>query len=126
MKLNAIHHVAIWVSDVNKARAFYVDKLGFAVVRENAREDKGDVKLDLQLGETELELFCAKGHPPRASYPEALGLRHLAFRVENMDDAVVWLAKMGIDTEPVRLDPFTSKRMTFFFDPDGQPLELHE
>lgn len=126
MKLAAIHHVALWVSDLQRAKEFYAQKLGFAVVRENARQDKGDVKLDLRLGDMELELFCAGGHPPRPTYPEALGLRHLAFRVENIDEAVGWLEDIGIETEPVRLDPYTGKRMTFFFDPDGQPLELHE
>lgn len=126
MKLNAVHHVALWVSDLEKAKDFYVRTLGLAVLRENRRDDRGDVKLDLQLGDAELELFCAGGHPARSSYPEALGLRHLAFRVENMDEAVGWLAGLGIDTEPVRVDPYTGKRMTFFFDPDGQPLELHE
>ena len=85
MKLNAVHHVALWVSDLEKAKDFYVRTLGFDVLRENRRDDRGDVKLDLQLGDAELELFCAGGHPARSSYPEALGLRHLAFRVENMD-----------------------------------------
>lgn len=126
MKLNAIHHVAIWASDLDNAKDFYVKKLGFVAIRENARPDKGDVKLDLQLGDMELELFCASGHPPRPSCPEALGLRHLAFRVENIDEAVSWLAGMDIVTESVRMDAYTDKRMTFFFDPDGQPLELHE
>lgn len=126
MKLCALHHIAIWASDLDRAKDFYATKLGFAVIRENARPDKGDVKLDLQFGDMELELFCADGHPPRASYPEALGLRHLAFRVENVDETVKWLSAMSIDTEPVRVDPYTDKRMTFFFDPDGLPLELHE
>jgi len=126
VKLTAIHHVAIWVSNLEQAKDFYVTKLGFAVIRENARADQGDVKLDVSLGDTELELFCAQGHPPRRSYPEALGLRHLAFRVDNIDEAVAWLAGMNIITEPVRVDAYMDKRMTFFFDPDGQPLELHE
>ena len=126
MKLNAIHHVALWVSDVEHAKDFYVRKLGFALLRESVREERGDVILELQLGDTALELFCAPGHPERPTYPEALGLRHLAFKVDNMDETVGWLAGMGVDTEPVRVDPYTGRRMTFFFDPDGQPLELHE
>ena len=124
--LGKLHHVALWVSDVQKAKEFYVDRLGFALLRENARPERGDVKLDLRLGDMELELFCGGGHPPRPSYPEALGLRHIAFHVEDMDAAVAALVLAGIRTEPVRTDPYTGKRMTFFADPDGQPLELHE
>ena len=124
--LGKLHHVALWVSDVQKAKEFYVDRLGFALLRENARPERGDVKLDLRMGDMELELFCGGGHPPRPSYPEALGLRHMAFHVEDIDAAVAALALAGIRTEPVRTDPYTGKRMTFFADPDGQPLELHE
>ena len=87
---------------------------------------RGDHKLDLKLGDCELELFGIPGSPERPSYPEACGLRHLAFRVEDMDEAVSWLNGLGIETEPVRVDEYTQKRMTFFKDPDGLPLELHE
>ena len=90
------------------------------------REKRGDHKLDLKLGDCELELFGIPGSPERPSYPEACGLRHLAFRVEDMDEAVSWLNSLGIETEPVRVDEYTQKRMTFFRDPDGLPLELHE
>ena len=126
MELNAIHHVAIIVSDYAKARDFYVDKLGFAVVRENYRPARGDWKLDLRLGDCELEIFAEPSPPARVSGPEACGLRHLAFRVADIDEAVAWLNGMGIATEPVRWDEYTQKRMTFFRDPDGLPLELHE
>ena len=126
MNLQAIHHVALWVSDAEQSKAFYIRKLGFALLRETVRPERGDSKLDLRLGDVELELFCATGHPKRPSYPEALGLRHLAFRVEDVANAVEELAKMGVDCEPIRLDACTGKRMTFFFDPDGQPLEFHE
>lgn len=126
MELNAIHHVAIIVSDYAKARDFYVDKLGFAVVRENYRPARGDWKLDLRLGDCELEIFAEPAPPARVSGPEACGLRHLAFRVADIDQAVAWLNGMGIATEPVRWDEYTQKRMTFFRDPDGLPLELHE
>lgn len=126
MKLDQIHHVAIIVSDYPKSRSFYVDKLGFAVVRENYRPERDDWKLDLKLGDCELEIFGVKNPPERVTNPEARGLRHLAFRVENMDEAVAWLDGLGIETEPVRWDPYTNKRMTFFRDPDGLPLELHE
>ncbi|MDO4285098.1 MAG: VOC family protein [Eubacteriales bacterium] len=130
MKLNAIHHVAIIVSDYEAAKDFYVGKLGFAVVRENYRESRGDWKLDLRLGEgegaVELEIFAEPNPPKRVNRPEACGLRHLAFRVEDVDKTVAELEAMGITCEPVRRDEFTDKKMTFFFDPDGLPLELHE
>lgn len=126
MDLKKIHHVAIIVSDYEVSRRFYVELLGFKVIRENYRPEKDDYKLDLELDECELELFSGKYNPPRPSYPEALGLRHLAFRVEDMDAAVRELNEKGVDTEPVRMDQFTGRRMTFFHDPDGLPLELHE
>ena len=126
MDLKKIHHVAIIVSDYEVSRRFYVELLGFKVIRENYRPEKDDYKLDLELDGYELELFSGKHNPPRPSYPEALGLRHLAFRVEDMDAAVRELNEKGVDTEPVRMDQFTGRRMTFFHDPDGLPLELHE
>lgn len=126
MDLKKIHHVAIIVSDYEVSRRFYVELLGFKVIRENYRPEKDDYKLDLELDGCELELFSGKYNPPRPSYPEALGLRHLAFRVEDMDADVRELNEKGVDTEPVRMDQFTGRRMTFFHDPDGLPLELHE
>ena len=126
MKLGSIHHVAIIVSDYERSKKFYVEKLGFEIIRENYRAERGDYKLDLKLDGCELEIFSAVGNPPRPSYPEACGLRHLAFRVESAEETVAWLRTLGIECEPVRIDPFTRKRMTFFFDPDGLPLELHE
>lgn len=126
MNLSTIHHVAIIVSDYKKSREFYVDKLGFEVIRENIREDKGDCKLDLRLGDCELEIFGKPKSPRRPSYPEACGLRHLAFYVSDIEEVIRELNEKGIETEPVRVDEFTGKRMTFFFDPDGLPLELHE
>lgn len=121
-----MHHLAIIASDYARAKAFYVDTLGFEVLRENFRAEHGDWKLDLRFGESELELFVIPGAPARPSYPEALGLRHLAFFVEDVDAAVARLAEKGVACEPVRLDPYTNRRMTFFHDPDGLPLELHE
>lgn len=126
MKLNAIHHVAIIVSDYEKSKDFYVNKLGFSIIRENYRPERDDYKLDLRLGDCELEIFGIKNSPPRPSYPEACGLRHLAFHVENIYEIIDWLKSLGIETEPVRTDDFTGKKMTFFADPDGLPLELHE
>lgn len=126
MQLNRIHHVAIIVSQYERAREFYVEKLGFEILRENYRPDKGDYKLDLRLGDCELEIFGVTDPPQRVTNPEACGLRHLAFRVEDVEETVKELNALGIETEPIRVDPFTGGRMTFFRDPDGLPLELHE
>lgn len=126
MKLDRIHHIAIIVSDYETAKDFYVNKLGFSVVRDNYRPDRGDYKLDLKLGDMELEIFAVNSPPVRKSYPEACGLRHLAFWVEDIEAAVFELNQLGIETEEIRVDEFTKKRMTFFHDPDGLPLELHE
>ncbi|HIR86109.1 MAG TPA: VOC family protein [Candidatus Limivicinus faecipullorum] len=126
MKLDAIHHVAIIVSDYRRSREFYVDKLGFRVIRENYRQDRGDWKLDLACGDIELEIFARPRAPERPTRPEALGLRHLAFKVEDIEGAVAELAALGIPCEEIRLDTYTGKKMTFFFDPDQLPLELHQ
>lgn len=126
MFLNEIHHVAIIASDYEKTRHFYVEQLELPIVRETYREARGDYKLDLQVGSIELEIFGVQNPPKRVTNPEACGLRHLAFKVENIEDAVKWLNEKGIETEPVRLDELTGKRMTFFRDPDDLPLELHE
>ena len=127
MNLSAIHHIAIIVSDYAVSRDFYVNKLGFSVIRENYREDKKDWKLDLRLNDaTELEIFAPENPPKRPSYPEACGLRHLAFATENIEETVRELQSKGIECEPIRTDTFTGRKMTFFADPDGLPLELHE
>ena len=126
MNLSKVHHVAVIGSDYQESRRFYVDLLGFEVVRENFRPDRNDWKIDLKLADMELELFISQNHPKRPSYPEAYGLRHLAFLVDSVEQAAAELNKMGIATEPVRVDPYTDKKMTFFFDPDGLPLEIHE
>lgn len=125
-QLQKIHHVAIIVSDYQRAREFYVDKLGFDIIRENYREDIGDYKLDLRLGDCELEIFGKPEAPARPSYPEACGLRHLAFHVRNIEEVVEALNQKGIETQDIRVDSYTGKKMTFFSDPDGLPLELHE
>ena len=127
MRLDAIHHIAIIVSDYAVSKDFYVNKLGFGIVRENYRSDKQDWKLDLSVSsDTELEIFAPKSPPKRPSHPEACGLRHLAFHVEDIERTVRELEDMGVPCEPIREDTFTKKRMTFFFDPDGLPLEIHE
>lgn len=127
MKLAAIHHIAIIVSDYEKAKDFYVNKLGFAILRENYREDRGDYKLDLRVNEeTELEIFAVPHPPARVTHPEACGLRHLAFRTDCIEETIKELEHLGIPCEPIRIDPFTGGKFTFFQDPDGLPLELHE
>ena len=130
MKLAAIHHVAIIVSDYEKSKDFYVNKLGFEIVRENFREERNDWKLDLRVGEgadaIELEIFAEPNPPKRVNRPEACGLRHLAFRVDDAEATVAELEQMGIGCEPIRFYSYTPKKMTFFFYPDGVPLEMHE
>lgn len=127
MNLSRIHHVAVIVSDYAVSRDFYVNKLGLPVIRENYRPERDDWKLDLQLGGgAELEIFGVKNPPRRVNRPEACGLRHLAFHVEDVEETAAELARLGIPCEPIRTDTFTGKKMTFFFDPDGLPLELHE
>lgn len=123
---DTIHHVAIIGSDYARSKHFYVDQLGFKVIRENYRPERDDYKIDLACSMTEIELFVIKGAPERPNYPEAQGLRHLAFKVADVDATVKKLNQQGIKTEPVRLDTFTGKKMTFFFDPDHLPLEIHE
>ena len=117
MNLSKIHHIAIIVSDYEAAKDFYVNKLGFSVIRENYRPERKDWKLDLRVNENP---------PKRVNRPEACGLRHLAFCVESVEQTVKELAEVGIKCEPIRVDDYTGKKMTFFHDPDGLPLELHE
>lgn len=127
MHLKRIHHVAIICSDYERSRNFYVELLGLRVVAETHRAARGSWKLDLALPDgSQIELFSFPDPPSRASYPEACGLRHLAFEVPCLDEAVVELADAGIAAEPVRIDALTGRRFTFFADPDGLPLELYE
>lgn len=126
MKLTKVHHIAIIGSNYEASRHFYVDVLGFEVRSEVYRKERGDWMLNLKLDDLEIELFIMKDHPKRPSYPEAYGLRHLAFRVNSVEDTVRELNAKGIQTEPIRMDTYTGEKMTFFSDPDGLPLELHE
>lgn len=123
---NQIHHIAIIGSDYEKSKHFYVDLLGFRIIRESKRENKNDCKIDLACGDVEIELFIKPDAPKRFSYPEAQGLRHLAFKVDSVESTVIKLNELGIQTEPIRIDEFTNNKMTFFSDPDGLPLEIHE
>ena len=127
MLFDSIDHIAIISSDYKKAKDFYVDKLGFKVKREVERKDRDDFIITLEAPNGILiELFIEKNPPRRVTRPEAAGLRHLAFRVQDIEESVEKLNKKGIETEEIRIDPQNGKRMTFFMDPDGLPLELHE
>ena len=126
MFLEKQHHIALIVSDYEKTKEFYIDKLGFTLIREVYRPEQQDYLRMLRLGETCLEIFVKPRNPERVNNPEAKGLRHLAFHVEDIEPAVAWLNGMGIETEPVREDLVNGGRFTFFRDPDGLPLELHE
>ena len=126
MYLNKQHHIAVIASDWDKAREFYVEKLGFELTREFYRPAQRDYLRMLRLGDTVIELFIRPDTPQRVNNPEARGLRHLAFRVADIEPVVLWLNSLGIETELVREDPYNGGRFTFFKDPDGLPLELHE
>ena len=126
MYLTRQHHIAIIATDYEKAREFYIDKLGFELIREVYRPEQKDYLRMLRQGDTVLELFIKPDAPARVSNPEAQGLRHLAFHVENIEPVVVWLNSLGIETEPIREDRVNGGRFTFFKGPDGLPLELHE
>ncbi|MFT0801673.1 VOC family protein [Bacillus swezeyi] len=125
--LKSIHHIAIICSDYEASKSFYVDKLGLEILSETYRKDRDSYKLDLSLnGRYVIELFSFPNPPERLTRPEAAGLCHLAFTVNDLDHAVSKLCEKGVSTEPVRVDPGTGKRFTFFSDPDGLPLELYE
>lgn len=125
--IRSIHHIAIICSDYEVSRKFYTEVLGFTISSEHYRPERRSWKLDLKLNnQYVIELFSFPAPPRRLSGPEAAGLRHLAFSVTNLDDAVRELAEKGVSTEDIRVDPYTGKRYTFFADPDGLPLEFYE
>lgn len=125
--LEGIHHAAIICADYERSKQFYVGTLGLEVIAENYRAGRDSWKLDLALPDgSQVELFSFPGAPPRPSYPEARGLRHLAFRVGALAPVIERLEGAGISVEPVRVDEYTGRRFTFFSDPDGLPLELYE
>jgi glyoxylase I family protein len=127
MHLQRIHHVALICGDYAVSKRFYTEVLGLRVINETYRESRQSFKLDLALPDGgQIELFSFPNRPPRPSYPEARGLRHLAFSVGDLDGAVAELNARGVVTEPVRVDELTGQRFTFFADPDGLPLELYE
>ncbi len=127
LKLNKVHHIAIIAADYQRSKRFYCDILGFSLLEEHYRAERDSWKGDLALnGDYLIELFSFPRVPRRVSRPEAAGLRHLAFSVDNVDHAVEALVSKGVVCEPVRIDPLTGKRFTFFADPDDLPLELYE
>jgi glyoxylase I family protein len=127
MKIKRLHHVAIICSDYQRSKKFYTEVLGLEILAENYRGDRDSYKLDLSLnGEYLIELFSFPQAPERVTRPEALGLRHVAFEVENLEKALRDLEAKGIETEEVRIDPYTGKKFTFFFDPDNLPVEFYE
>jgi glyoxylase I family protein len=125
--LKAIHHVAIICSDYARSKAFYTDVLGLKIVHEVYREARDSWKLDLEVSPgVQIELFSFPAPPPRVSRPEAQGLRHIAFAVDDVEACVARLQAHGVTCEPIRIDEYTGKRFTFFADPDDQPIELYE
>lgn len=124
--LDAIHHVAVIASDYARSRHFYAEVLGLPVIREVWRAERQSWKCDLAIGSAQIELFSFPDTPPRPSRPEARGLRHLAFSVAALEPVIARLEAAGIAVEPVRVDPHTGQRFTFFADPDDLPLELYE
>ncbi|MBS1529843.1 MAG: VOC family protein [Bacteroidetes bacterium] len=127
LKLNRVHHVAIICSDYERSKRFYTEVLGLKVVREVFRVERNSYKLDLEVnGLYQIELFSFPNPPRRPSRPEAAGLRHLAFEVDNIGEAIAEINKHGIETEAIRVDEYTGKEFTFFADPDGLPIEFYK
>jgi glyoxylase I family protein len=127
LTLTAIHHVAIICSNYEVSKRFYTEVLGLSIVAEHYREERKSWKLDLSLdGKYVIELFSFQDPPERVSRPEACGLRHLAFQVHDLKEAINLLTTHGIEAEPIRVDEYTGKRFTFFSDPDNLPLEFYE
>ncbi len=125
--LNCIHHVAIICTDYKKSKSFYTEILGMEILQEVYRKERQSYKLDLAMnGKYVIELFSFPNPPQRSSQPEACGLRHLAFEVDQLEPVVAWLEANGIEVEPIRIDEHTQKKYTFFSDPDNLPLELYE
>ncbi|MVN91834.1 SMU1112c/YaeR family gloxylase I-like metalloprotein [Mucilaginibacter aquatilis] len=125
--LKRIHHVAIICSDYERSKQFYVEIMGLTVVQEIYRAERQSYKLDLAVaGQYQIELFSFPDPAARPSRPEAAGLRHLAFTVEDIEASISHLSRWGVATEDIRVDEYTGRRFTFFADPDGLPLELYE
>jgi glyoxylase I family protein len=127
MKISDIHHVAIICSDYERSKKFYVQVLGFNIIQETFRAERNSYKLDLKVGQnTQIELFSFPNPPKRINNPEACGLRHLAFQVDDIEQSVIYLKFHNIEVENIRIDEITGKKFTFFKDPDNLPLEIYE
>ncbi len=127
MNIKAIHHIAILTDDYEKSKIFYTEVLGFTILKETYRKERASYKLDLAINDQyQIELFSFPEYRPRASFPEAKGLRHLAFAVDDIKAAVNELQTKGVETQQIRIDELTNKKFCFFNDPNGQPLELYE
>jgi glyoxylase I family protein len=127
MDIKAIHHVAILTNDYETSKRFYIDVLGFVALAETYREERKSYKLDLAInGQYQIELFSFPEYKERASFPEQKGLRHLAFAVDDIEIAFAELVEKGVEVQGIRVDELTNKRFCFFYDPNGQPLELYE
>lgn len=125
--LKTVHHVAIICSDYQRSKKFYIELLGLTVLAEHYRAERDSWKLDLALpSAVQLELFSFPNAPKRPNNPEAQGLRHLAFVVDDVSAFAQYLTAQGVAVEPIRIDEFTGKPFTFFQDPDGLPLELYQ
>ena len=125
--LNKIHHTAIICADYERSKQFYTDVLGLEISNETYRAERDSYKLDLSLnGHYVIELFSFPNPPKRPSRPEATGLRHIAFDVDDLDAIIAHLATHGVEAEPIRVDETTHKRFTFIADPDGLPIEFYE
>ena len=127
MKIKGIHHIAILAGDYETSKHFYTEILGFGIIKETYREERKSFKLDLSInGLYQIELFSFPDYKDRASFPEAKGLRHLAFAVDDIEKSVNELIHKDVDVQGIRIDEITGKRFCFFYDPNGQPLELYE
>lgn len=127
MNIKRIHHVAVLTDDYEKSKLFYIDVLGFKVIKETYRHERNSYKLDLAIAGTyQIELFSFPEFKERNSFPESKGLRHLAFEVDDVDEAAAELKSKGVEVQDVRIDELTRKKFAFFYDPNGQPLEIYQ
>lgn len=127
MLIERIHHVAILTDRYEESKQFYTRILGFTIIHEAYRQERDSYKLDLAINDKySIELFSFPKYKERNSFPESKGLRHLAFAVDNVEEWIVFLQSKNVDVQNVRVDEITGKKFTFFYDPNGQPLELYE
>lgn len=127
LQINHIHHVAIICSDYQKSKHFYTEILGFKIKEEVYRGKRKSYKLDLLVNELyQIELFSFPNPPVRVSGPEACGLRHLAFAVQDINETRNYLVSQSVVAEEIRVDEFTQKAFFFINDPDNLPIEFYE